>query len=337
MKLPLGPAVRDVIEAAHACRRPTLLRGRHGIGKTAIFEEVAESLDISIVPIDLSVIEPPDLCGLPYQTAQGTTRYAPPELLPHEGEGLLVLEELARVPRFVQAPCFSLLVSRQLNSYRLPPGWSVHASLNPPEDKLGYDGDALDPALTSRFLCLDVEADVGTWVAYARRQGVHPVVIKFVESFPDVFRNPAANPRAFTYCSDWIKTLERLERLETDLLIRGLAGWLPMDLAMALGHAYNGSLTAITPDQVFDEYPTWRPLLNSLIRTGKLDAVHATYQGVQRRLRSSRLSGEVLSDRDRRRNLRRFLSDLPGDLKRMASEWLVERGLDLTVPRRRLK
>ena len=52
---------------------------------------------------------------------------------------------------------------------------------------------------------------------------------------------------------------------------------------------------------------------------------------------SSRLAGEILEDPSRRRNLRRFLGDLPPDMKRAASDWLAERGIDVAVPRRRLK
>jgi hypothetical protein len=202
---------------------------------------------------------------------------------------------------------------------------------------MSYDGTLLDPALVSRFLRLQVEADVDSWLGWAAEHDVHPAVMDFVGACPDVFRNPAANPRAFTYCSDLIKSLEASGEVDDDVLMTCLAGWLPLELAMALGHAYSGSLTSIEPEQVLTDYDTWRPLLRRLIRAGSLDAVHATYAGIRRRLRSSRLAAEILEDRGRRRNLRKFLGDLPADLKRDAADMLAERGIDLTVPRRRLK
>ena len=46
----------------------------------------------------LSLLEPPDLVGLPI-IEEGRTRYALPRFLPRVGQGILMLEELNRAER----------------------------------------------------------------------------------------------------------------------------------------------------------------------------------------------------------------------------------------------
>src|SRR5262249_23040657 len=154
-------------------RLPLLLSGRHGIGKSVVLEQAARELKIGFVSRDLSLMEPPDLIGLPRSDGK-VTRYHPPAFLPAGGSGLLVFEELNRCPAYMRAPCLQLLTARTLNDYRLPVGWLPVAAVNPAE--AGYDVDALDPALLSRFVLVDVVPDRDEWLRWAASSDVHPAV-----------------------------------------------------------------------------------------------------------------------------------------------------------------
>src|SRR5262249_16597879 len=154
--LPLGPVVKRVLEVAYRARRPVLLEGPTGIGKSELVTQLAGELGIGIVVLDLSLLEPPDLVGLPV-IADGRTTYAAPAILPRDGAGILMLEELNRAERYIQQPALQLLTARRLHEYELPPGWSACAAINPEDDK--YQVTPLDPALRARFLNLRVRAD----------------------------------------------------------------------------------------------------------------------------------------------------------------------------------
>ena len=91
-------------------------------------------LGVQTVVLDLSLLEPPDLVGLPIVTA-GRTTYALPQVLPSDGAGILMLEELNRAERYIQQPALQLLTARTLHEYRLPDGWICCAAINP------QDGD----------------------------------------------------------------------------------------------------------------------------------------------------------------------------------------------------
>src|SRR6478609_8338092 len=91
--VPLGPRVLEVLALGYRARRPVLLEGPTGIGKSEIVRAAAEQLGIGLAILDLSLLEPPDLVGLPV-ISDGRTRYAVPSILPQEGSGTLLLEEL---------------------------------------------------------------------------------------------------------------------------------------------------------------------------------------------------------------------------------------------------
>ena len=119
--LPLGPRVEAILEVAYRSRRPVLLEGATGIGKSELVAHVARKLGISHIVLDLSLLEPPDLVGLPV-IEDGRTRYAVPRFLPRDGAGILMLEELNRAERYIQQPALQLLTARALHEYVLPDG-----------------------------------------------------------------------------------------------------------------------------------------------------------------------------------------------------------------------
>ena len=68
-----------------------------------------------------------------------------------------------------------------------------------------YEVDELDPALASRFLSVNVVADVSEWVAWARDNGVDESIVEFVSNTPEVFDDIHSNPRSWEYASDLLK------------------------------------------------------------------------------------------------------------------------------------
>ena len=122
MKVKAGKQVIEAVRLAYAADRPVLLEGKHGVGKSCLIEQAAAAIEADFVVRDLSLMEPPDLIGLPHQK-DGVTRYSPPAFLPTTGKGLLCFEELNRSERFMMGPCLQLLTARTLNDYSLPEGW----------------------------------------------------------------------------------------------------------------------------------------------------------------------------------------------------------------------
>ena len=96
------PAI-EMIKLCYAANRPLMFIGLHGIGKSDLLEQAAAEMGIKFISRDLSLMEPPDLIGLPKMNGK-TTKYLPPAFLPTSGKGLLAFEELNRCEKYMRAP-----------------------------------------------------------------------------------------------------------------------------------------------------------------------------------------------------------------------------------------
>jgi hypothetical protein len=220
--IPVGPRLEAVLELAYRARRPVLLEGPTGIGKSEIVKKLAVRLGIAHVVLDLSLLEPPDLVGLPV-IENGRTRYALPDILPRDGAGILMLEELNRAERYIQQPALQLLSARRLHGYELPPGYACFAAINPESD--GYQVTPLDKALRARFLSLPVRADRTNWLGWAQMNGIHPGIIAVAQAHERVLDD--VPPRSWTYVSHILSVLLPREMENVALLRDALGGYLP--------------------------------------------------------------------------------------------------------------
>ncbi len=220
--LPLGDRVVRVLSLAYRARRAALLEGPTGIGKSDVVRETAARLGVELAVLDLSLLEPPDLVGLPVIDA-GRTRYATPAVLPEKGAGILLLEELNRAERYIQQPALQLLTARALHEYRLPEGWVCFAAINPQDGS--YQVTPLDPALAARFLHLSVRADRGAWLSWAHGARVHPAVVALVQAHDRALDD--VPPRTWVYVSELLATLSPDEARDEALLRDALGGYLP--------------------------------------------------------------------------------------------------------------
>jgi hypothetical protein len=249
--LALGPRLEAALEVAYRARRAVLLEGPTGIGKSEVVRSVAKRLGIELCVLDLSLLEPPDLAGLPVIEA-GRTTYALPHILPTEGNGILMLEELNRAERYIQQPALQLLTARTLHEYQLPSGWVCFAAINP--ESADYQVTTLDRALRARFLELHVRADRGAWLVWAQKNNVHAGVVKLVQEHTRAFDD--IPPRTWTYVSHLIAALTPSEMDDTTLLRDVLGGYLPaawVELLVASRSSW-GTGAVFDVQQILAEY-----------------------------------------------------------------------------------
>lgn len=324
MSLHTHAEMRAFVELCYAARRAFIFVGKHGVGKSEGVVSCAASMGIDVVVFDLSIMEPTDLTGLPRSENQ-TTVFDAPATLPREGGGLLVLEELNRAPRQMRAPCLQLLTARRLNSYVLPPGWVVCASINDPGD--GYDTDELDPALVSRFVQARIEPDVDDWTSWAVGAGVDDVVVDFVRETAGVFSTAAGNPRAWTYASDLVKSW-RTKGYDPAPLLPLLAGVLDDAWGSALWSAVTKRDAPLRAVDVVVAYSQHRAKLTRWVRERRLDLVKQSWENLRRHLQPQGTYDALVDgdDDSKLRNIETFIADLAPDVLDEAREWVRDRG-----------
>lgn len=314
IRIPAGPVLMESIRMCVEARRPFIIEGPTGVGKSEIAEQCALQLGIRSIVIDLSLLEAPDLIGIP-TIHDGRTMYAHPLFLPDDGAGLLIFEELNRAHRHVQAPVLQVLTTRRLNEYRLPDDWLPAACINPADD--GYLVNELDTALIARSDVLRVHADVEHWLRWAGKHGVHEAVCSYVQATPRIFDAPLSNPRSWTYVSDMVKTFER-GNYDVATLLNNIAGYVGDELAQAFLTMYQAPVadTPPSPDEILQNYKRVRRRVKDWAEAGNAAMLESTFKPLMALLQDPTHETLVQTDRNVHRNLRAFLKDLPADFRR---------------------
>ncbi len=145
---------------AVSARKPVLLWGGPGTGKSAVIRLLGETLELPVVTVIASLREPADFAGLPVVTDNGSIRLAEPSWASHlvqQGRGILFLDEITTAPPAVQAALLRVVLERVVGDVSLPESVSVIAAANPPEQAAG--GWDLSPPLANRFCHLEWPVD----------------------------------------------------------------------------------------------------------------------------------------------------------------------------------
>lgn len=316
-----GQPLKGLVKLLYHADRPILIVGPHGVGKSEILEQCARELDLQFISRDLSLMEPPDLVGLPYCNGRQTV-YAPPAFLPQGGRGLLVFEELNRCERYLQAPCLQLLTSRCLNDYRLPPGWLPVAAINPSEEE--YSVNPLDPALLSRFVQVQVQPDRQEWLEWARQEDLHASVIRYVEDDESVFDSRESNPRAWAYVSTLLKTSQQT-RSSSQALRAAVMGLVGDTRGTAFLRTLTQTLKPLSAQEILNSYTKRTQDVQAWLQQGRVDLLETSLQFLLKCLQPQAEYEATLEDPHQWANLTHFLRDLPGDLRELARHFFLER------------
>lgn len=318
--LPIGPRVEAILEVAYRARRPVLLEGATGIGKSELVGQVAKKLGIAHTVLDLSLLEPPDLVGLPV-IEDGRTRYALPRFLPRDGAGILMLEELNRAERYIQQPALQLLTARTLHEYVLPEGWACFAAINP--ESGDYQVTPLDTALRARFLQVSVRPDRAAWLAWAGAHAVHPAVVALVRAHERIFEG--VPPRSWTYAAQVLSSMRPEELADAGLVRDVLSGYLPPVWVTAL--AASGSLSArpleLDVYELLREYGAKSPhaaLLRGWKERGEADRLDELTARLCTILSGPECGVLIAKQQLTLPSLEALLADLPGDQREKVQE-----------------
>ena len=108
----------QIVEHVTAVRKPVLLRGRHGIGKSTVVYQYAAQQNMEVVERRASQMTEGDLVGLPSIEAN-STRFNPPDWFKAACDRpvVLFLDEVDRATLEVRQGIFELTDSRKLNGH----------------------------------------------------------------------------------------------------------------------------------------------------------------------------------------------------------------------------
>lgn len=230
------------IYAAEKSETPLMVHGHPGIGKSFTFWKAAkrlakeQGLEFSDNPSDINdkkkyvfivlnmhQFDLAEIKGLPYPSEDGTyIKFLPTELLPREGQGMILLDELNLAVPTVQANCYQIVNEKRIGAYKIPDGYSVFAAGNLSEDRAHtFDMPApLNNRLRHAQLAVPSSED---WIKnYAVPAGLDHRVISFIASRDDMLYKFVGDedeisfptPRTWDILSKSIKGYEDEDMLE---------------------------------------------------------------------------------------------------------------------------
>ena len=165
-------------------RFPVLMRGRHGIGKSQVVNQIAEDDKLPVVERRASQMTEGDLVGLPVIKGN-TTSWNPPDWFKFACDNPCVLffDEVDRATTEVRQGLFELTDSRKLNGWKLHKDTLIYAAINGGEHGSNYQVSDMDPAELDRYSCWDLEPTVEDWLAWAKDR-VNTVIWDFINQNP---------------------------------------------------------------------------------------------------------------------------------------------------------
>ncbi len=173
-------AVKTCVEI----KRPVMLHGSPGVGKSDVIRSVARDMQIDLIDLRLSQLDPVDLRGIPCVNKKtNQTSWAPPDFLPTSGAGILFLDEMNQAAQATQAASYQLLLDRRLGDYVLPKDWAIVAAGNRSSDRAIVN--QMGSALKNRLVHIDYEVSKDDWEEWAVKSGLHVSVLGFIRFRPD--------------------------------------------------------------------------------------------------------------------------------------------------------
>lgn len=319
-----------------------LIIGESGIGKTALVKELCRKQGYYEVTIDGNLLKEGEIGGLPtveeYSVlingevvTRKKTVYAIHTKLRQidedlngnpDGKVLLFIDELNRCEHSVQQELMNLVLNREINGYILPCNVLVMAAMNPSNkyssfENTDYQVTDMDPAQEDRFVWIEMEADVKTWLKWGMEEGnIHEDVLEFIASFPEYLHTPGsketvkATPRSWERVSNTYRVyLENKKDIPSRIFYNVIKGNVGPSIAQDFyNYIENNKNPIIKPLDIFSK----DELSDELIRRIKEESHSRLYMAAKNALIY------LYDSKDRQREIRiftRFIQYYPPDLK----------------------
>jgi len=298
-----------------AVKKPVLLRGRHGIGKSCVVYQTAAGLNLPVVERRASQMTEGDLVGLPIIDGE-CTRFNPPDWF-HQACNepvVLFLDEVDRATIEVRQGIFELTDSRKLNGHVLHADTLIFAAVNGGEHGEQYQVGEMDPAELDRWTVFDVEPTVEDWLNWAK-ENVGDVIWNFINQNRNHLEHTTEFEPNKVYPSrrSWDRLNECLEAAQF-LTEENRKTSLPM--IYELTTAFVGFEAAVAFRDFCEKYEN-QVLIEDIIDNGELEKVAEfsinDHSAMVEKMEAANTFGEILTE-NQVQNLVNYFASIPSEV-----------------------
>ncbi len=205
--------------------------GHPGIGKSDAVRQVARDRNFLFIDTRLAFKENIDLGGYPVPDHEAARmiyyrpHFIPPPEVPDGYGGILwFLDEANRAHPTVIQTLFQIITEGVCGEHALPPGTRVVLAGNLGEEDRTAVTEFDDAALDGRLAIFHLKPDAADWLSWARREGIHPSVVRYISRYPEKLWDETRihpNPRGWHQVSE---ALVRSYGLDTHEALAGHLG-----------------------------------------------------------------------------------------------------------------
>lgn len=188
MQVKVSQAV-NMISAYLKAKLVPMLCGSPGIGKSQIYQQVADAYNLKLIDIRLSQCDVTDLNGFP-QIKGNKAGYVPMDTFPIEGDPLpkdysgwlILFDEINSAPPMLQAASYKIILDRMIGTYKLHTHVALCAAGN-----LETDNAIVQPmstALQSRLVHLELVVDVKEWLDWSAINHIDHRITSYINFKP---------------------------------------------------------------------------------------------------------------------------------------------------------
>lgn len=243
------------------------LFGRRGIGKTHIALQAAQSCNVKVNYINLSVIERPDLAGYPDMHTSGEiVKFKSPIFLPsllegQEADSIILFDEVDKASPEITQPLLEILQFRKINNKRIN---ALSCILTGNLSNEGAYSNIVSSALLDRGAKYILGFSFDKWVDWAKLNGIHDLILGFLRSNPDfacgkiedtAYATPS--PRAWSLASDALIKARDLKMIDIDSVTHIISGFVGYEAGLRFKTWY-------------EHYRKFESFVASLIESGEM-------------------------------------------------------------------
>jgi hypothetical protein len=223
----LPQAITEVLYS----RLVPFISGSPGIAKSDIVKQVAKDLNLELIDVRLSQMDPTEIQGFP-SIKDNKTIYVPPKVFPIKGDPLpfgkdgflILLDEMSSASLAVQAAAYRLVLDRQVGQYDLHPNVAIVAAGNLASDKAIVN--RMSTAMQSRMVHFNLKVNHKDWLDWANTENLDSRITSFIEFRPQLLHNFNPNhsdntfpcPRTWHMVHKLIHNKDTLSTLDTKII-----------------------------------------------------------------------------------------------------------------------
>jgi hypothetical protein len=223
------------------------LKGKPGIGKSAILKSIATKLNYKYIDLRLSMIDETDIGLYPYLQDIDNTKvidFAIPKwaIEANKQPTIIHFEELNRASLQVRNAALQILLERQIGTTFIFNDNVLMCSSGNLGDEDNTDVNEFDNALNNRLIHVNYDLTLKEWIDCFAKENIWGPIIKFLEAKPQYFYHidkegePFATPRSWTMLSKFIENTFGLNKKVDNAII---------DVLTKVAYSYIGTVSTI--------------------------------------------------------------------------------------------